>query len=156
MAGRMRSATAPVSCRNGRSQSFYEPRANDGFALGTPDVIYQTTGVELNMTHTRNLWEDTRTFFPLFQALIRERDVQTVCVVDASDGTFVLPPARNGIRVVAIEPDKSAVNGGPITLPGPIKGTLPGLRKRVADKGLSHLVEIGCAGPAEACWARNT
>jgi SAM-dependent methyltransferase len=94
------------------------------------------------MTTTRSVWEDTKTFFPLFQTLIREREAQTVCVVGASDGKFVLPLARDGIRVIAVERDKTAVDGGSITLPGPVEATMAGLRKRLADEGLTDLVEI--------------
>ena len=113
------------------------------------------------MTITRSVWENTRTFFPLFLAHIQQREVQTVCVVGASDGKFVLPLARQGLRVVAVERDPIAVDGGPITLPGPIEATMPGLRKRLADEGLTDLVEIVKADllatsewmePVDAVW----
>jgi hypothetical protein len=82
-------------------------------------------------------------------------------LVGASDGKFVLPLARLGIRVVAVERDRAAVEGGPIVLPGPVEATMPGLRKRLTDEGLSDLVEIVQAGllsvsgsmePVDAVW----
>ncbi|MGF0173204.1 SAM-dependent methyltransferase [Streptomyces sp. Marseille-Q5077] len=113
------------------------------------------------MTTTRSLWQDTRTFFPLFLSLIEERAVSSVCVVGASDGKFVLPLARRGIRVVAIERDGAAINGGPVVLPGHVESTMPGLRKRLAEEGLSDSVEIVEADilgsslkvePSDAVW----
>jgi SAM-dependent methyltransferase len=91
---------------------------------------------------TRSLWEDTKTFFPLFLSELQQRQAQSVCVVGASDGKFVLPLARLGIHVVAVDCDPIAVDGGPITLPGSIAGTMMGLRKRLAEEGLTDRVEI--------------
>jgi SAM-dependent methyltransferase len=113
------------------------------------------------MPITRSVWEDTRTFFPIFLALIKARQARTVCVVGASDGKFVLPLARGGIRVIAIERDSSALDGGPVTLPGPVETTVPGLRGRLAEEGLTDLVNIIQADilsasewidPADAVW----
>ncbi len=91
---------------------------------------------------TLSVWEHTRTFFPLFLAHIQQRQARSVCVVGASDGKFVLPLARLGLHVVAIERDQASVEGGPITMPGPVQATMPGLRKRLADEGLTDQVEI--------------
>jgi len=94
------------------------------------------------MTTTRSLWEETRTFFPLFLSQLQQRQAQSVCVVGASDGKFVLPLARLGIRVVAVERNPIAVDGGPVTLPGSGPGTMAGLRKRLAEEGLNHQAQI--------------
>jgi hypothetical protein len=113
------------------------------------------------MMSTRSVWEDTRTFFPLFQAIVEARQLESVCVIGAADGKFVLPLARRGIRVTAIERDSIALDGGAVTLPGPTQGTMPGLRKRLADEGLSDLVSIVDSDlltitdqtePADAVW----
>jgi len=113
------------------------------------------------MTTTRSVWEETTTFFPLFLHLLQERSVKSVYVVGASDGKFVLPLARHGIRVAAIERDRTALDGGPVTLPGPVNTTMPGLRKRLAEEGLTDFVEIVNADlltgaepmdPADAVW----
>jgi SAM-dependent methyltransferase len=113
------------------------------------------------MAPTQSVWEDTKTFFPIFLSVLGRRSVRTAYVVGASDGKFVLPLARQGIRVIAIERDQTALDGGPATLPGPVEGTTPGLRKRLAEEGLSGLVEIVRAdlldvademSPADAVW----
>jgi SAM-dependent methyltransferase len=91
---------------------------------------------------TASIWEETRTFFPLFLSEIEKRRARSVCVVGASDGKFVLPLARRGIHVFAIERNRTAVDGGPITLPGPISTLMPGLRKRLAEEGLADRVTI--------------
>jgi SAM-dependent methyltransferase len=113
------------------------------------------------MTTTRSVWESTRTFFPLFLTQVQQHDARSVCVVGASDGKFVLPLARHGIRVVAIECDETAIDGGSVTLPGSVEGTIPGLRKRLADEGLTSLVKIvrsslltvpGRIDPVDAVW----
>jgi SAM-dependent methyltransferase len=111
---------------------------------------------------TRSIWENTRTFFPLFLAAVQQRKLRSVCVVGASDGKFVLPLARQGVRVVAVEPDRIAVEGGPIVLQGPVESTMPGLRKRLAAEGLDGGVRIvqadllampGSIEEVDAVWA---
>jgi len=94
------------------------------------------------LSETRSVWQDTRTYFPLFLDLILSRDVEKVCVVGASDGKFVLPLARRGLRVVAVERDPLALDGGPVILPNQGAATMPGLRKRLAEEGLSERVQI--------------
>jgi len=113
------------------------------------------------MPKTRSVWQDTRTFFPIFFDLLKTRGLTSVCVIGASDGKFVLPLARRGIRVVAIEQDPRALHGGPVTLPGPVETTMPGLRKRLTAEGLTDLVQVvqadllGLAegmNPVDAVW----
>jgi SAM-dependent methyltransferase len=113
------------------------------------------------MTETGSVWQDTRTFFPLFLDVILSREVKTVCVVGASDGKFVLPLARRGFRVIAIERDPLALDGGPVILPNQGAATMPGLRRRLAEEGLGELVEIVAADlldiapsldPVDAVW----
>ena len=110
---------------------------------------------------TTSVWQDTRTFFPLFLDALQRRTATTVAVVGASDGKFVLPLARRGYRVLAIEREPLALDGGPVTLPGPIPGTIAGLRRRVAADPSADHVEIIQAdlfdlpqgiGPADAVW----
>jgi len=94
------------------------------------------------MPSTRSVWQDTRTFFPLFVEILTSRQLKTACVVGASDGKFVLPLARRGVRVVAVERDPHAVNGGPVTLPGRTRAHMPGLRQRLEEEGLGGLVDV--------------
>lgn len=91
---------------------------------------------------TASAWEDTRTFFPLFLNQIERRGARSVGVVGASDGKFVLPLARRGIQVIAIECNQTAVDGGPVTVPGPVETVMPGLRERLAEEGLTDRVTI--------------
>ncbi|MGH3518487.1 MAG: hypothetical protein ACRDQ7_13920 [Haloechinothrix sp.] len=91
---------------------------------------------------TTSVWQNTKTYFPLFLDQLRRSEAQTVCVVGASDGKFVLPLARHGMRVIAIERDPLALNGGPITLPGPTPATMAGLRSRLETERLYNLVQI--------------
>lgn len=91
---------------------------------------------------TRSLWQDTKTFFPLFLAELEKRQAKTVCVVGASDGKFVIPLADRGYRVRALERDATALNGGPVELPGHVPGEMLGLRRRLEHEGLANMVEI--------------
>jgi hypothetical protein len=91
---------------------------------------------------TESVWQATKTFFPLFLAQLEARGAHTVCVVGASDGKYVLPLARRGLRVIAIERDPLALDGGPVTLPGPTPGTMAGLRARLATEDLTGQVTI--------------
>jgi hypothetical protein len=91
---------------------------------------------------TESVWQATKTFFPLFLAQLETRRPHTVCVVGASDGKYVLPLARRGLRVIAIERDPLALDGGPVTLPGPVPGTMAGLRARLATENLTNQVRI--------------
>lgn len=112
-------------------------------------------------TLTTSVWQHTKTFFPLFLEQLQSSGARTVCVVGASDGKFVLPLARRGIRVIAIERDSLALNGGPVILPGPTPATMAGLRSRLATEQLEHLVQIveadllgldGDLEPVDAVW----
>ncbi|MEY9846137.1 hypothetical protein ABH940_003222 [Streptacidiphilus sp. BW17] len=85
------------------------------------------------MPLTESLWRSTRSFFPLFQRQLELANARTVCVVGASDGKFVLPLARSGYRVTAIDRDQPALEGD---LPN------PGLRQRLAAEELTDRVDI--------------
>jgi hypothetical protein len=91
---------------------------------------------------TRSVWQQTRTFFPMFIEQIQATEARVVCVIGASDGKFVLPLAHRGIQVIAIERDKAALDGGPITLPGPVSTAMPGLRQRLAEENLADHVDV--------------
>lgn len=91
---------------------------------------------------TKSVWQATKTFFPLFLDQLEAHHAHTVCVVGASDGKYVLPLARRGLHVIAIERDPLALDGGPITLPGPTPGTMAGLRARLAAEDLTNQVRI--------------
>lgn len=108
---------------------------------GEPDGP-QFAGARRPPAPTVSVWQATRTFFPLFVEHLLQAGARSVCVVGASDGKFVLPLARHGLTVRAIERDPLALNGGPITLPGPVAGSMNGLRQRLILEGLSERVEV--------------
>ncbi|MFP3965380.1 class I SAM-dependent methyltransferase [Actinomadura fulvescens] len=89
-----------------------------------------------------SVWQETKTFFPLFLEQLAGDDAKTVSVVGASDGKFVLPLARRGLQVRAIERDPLALCGGPVVLPGNRPANMLGLRGRLAAEGLEHMVEV--------------
>src|SRR5262249_47614938 len=71
-----------------------------------------------------------------------------LAVLGCSDGKFVLPAARRGFTVLAVDVDEIALFGG--TKIGPDGPTyMPGLRARLESEGLSRLVEIVHADLAE-------
>lgn len=91
---------------------------------------------------TPSLWQDTKTFFPLFLAELDKRPAKTVCVIGASDGKFVIPLAKCGYRVLALERDAKALDGGPVELPGHVPDQMLGLRRRLEIEELTESVDI--------------
>lgn len=91
-----------------------------------------------------SVWDSTRTYFPLVLRAVERffSPPAEVCVVGASDGKFVIPLARRGWRVIAIEMDTVAIDGGLVEFPE--KGLMPiaGLAKRLELEGLQEGVEI--------------
>ena len=95
---------------------------------------------------TESVWEDTRTFFPLFLAQIEQRGARSVCVVGASDGKFVLPLARRGIQVLAIERDPALVQKWAGTLTHVVEAdatNIDALRQLGAQDFSSAVVGVG-------------
>ena len=93
---------------------------------------------------TRSIWEETKTFFPLFLHVLAthcEPDAP-VCVIGAADGKFVVPLAERGWSVVAIELDHVALFGGEVMLPGQGVIHIPGLSGRLKQEGLEQYVTI--------------
>lgn len=96
----------------------------------------------------------------MFLDQLADANARIVYVVGASDGKFVLPLARRGFQVKAIERDALALDGGPVMLPGPEPGTMPGLRRRLDQEQLSHAVDVIQADlletddlpPGDAVW----
>lgn len=79
------------------------------------------------MPATDSPWQTTRTFFPLFARQCELDRARTAAIVGAADGKFVLPLARAGARVTAIDCDREALDS---------------LRQRLAAEGLTERVEI--------------
>lgn len=93
---------------------------------------------------TSSLWGTPPSRFYRF---LRQLDAQaegkppTLAVVGCADGKFVVPAARRGISVWAIDIDEIALYGGfKYDASGEVR--MPGLKSRVTDEGLEELVEI--------------
>ena len=79
------------------------------------------------MTVIESTWQSTRTFFPLFARQCELERARTIAVVGAADGKFVIPMARAGASVTAIECDRAALDG---------------LRRRLDAEHLTDRVQI--------------
>ncbi|WP_031512988.1 class I SAM-dependent methyltransferase [Streptomyces sp. NRRL F-5123] len=93
---------------------------------------------------TLSRWEHTLTFFPQFRAALSEHvgcDA-TVVVIGASDGRLVLPLAAAGHRVIAIERDPIALQGGLVELPDGTKAHATGLIERLRQEQLDDRVDV--------------
>lgn len=107
---------------------------------------------------TKSVWDETKTFFPLFLKKIEDAFVRpgNICIVGASDGKFVIPLAEIGWRVIAIEVDKTAIYGGMVEFPGKQVREMKGLLGRLDAEGIHGNVEtivgnfLSCELP-EAC-----
>lgn len=72
-------------------------------------------------------WSETRTFFPLFlQALKQDESINTVVVVGAADGKFVIPLVEAGYNVTAVDINGSALYGSIGVARGNVNETYPG------------------------------
>jgi len=93
---------------------------------------------------TTSVWQETKTFFPLFLNRLNALFPQPgrICIVGASDGKFVLPLAEEGWRVVAIEVDGTALYGGSVEFPGVGQQEMSGLVRRLRLENLEQYVEI--------------
>lgn len=83
----------------------------------------------------------------------------SLTVVGCADGKFVLPAARRGWRVVAIDLDTRMINGCEADPSVGVPVAVPGLMKRLEKEGLRRLVDVvrddfmTCNVPtADALW----
>lgn len=67
--------------------------------------------------------------------------IKKMCFLGASDGTDVLPAARKGFVVTAIDIDKTALYGGIINISGK-KTIVEGLNNKVVEAGLVNKIKI--------------
>ncbi len=84
---------------------------------------------------------------PLLRLVERRLAIErpTLVVVGAADGKFVLPAARCGWQVVAVEIDRAMVDGCPACPRMGIVEAVPGLRARLQTERLSAHVDIHIA-----------
>lgn len=93
---------------------------------------------------TKSVWDETKTFFPLFVSRIESIAVPPgkICIVGASDGKFVIPLDERGWHVIAIEVDQTAVYGGFVEFPKGKQRRMAGLLHRLKVEGLDSRVEV--------------
>ncbi|MFA6547622.1 MAG: SAM-dependent methyltransferase [Candidatus Magasanikbacteria bacterium] len=96
------------------------------------------------MLSTKSIWQNTKTFFPLFESFIEKSDNPrpVVCIVGASDGRFVVPLARKNYDIIAVENDPIMINGGVVEGPNKTKINVLGLKERLKIEQLSSSVKI--------------
>jgi hypothetical protein len=92
---------------------------------------------------TASLWGKPPSRYYSFLKRLKDRFTDasglTLAVVGCADGKFVLPAARMGIRVVAVDVDEIALFGGQKD------GVhMPGLEHRLRAEGLTGQVEVIC------------
>ena len=96
------------------------------------------------MKKTSSLWGTPPTRYYRYLQRVQEHTGSahpTLAIIGCADGKFVLPAARRGFRVWAIDIDETALFGGYKTDPTG-KVHMPGLASRVATEGLEELVEV--------------
>lgn len=96
------------------------------------------------MTRTASLWgEPPSRYYRFLRRVRKETTGQTpsLTVLGCADGKFVVPAARQGLRVVAIDVDDVALFGG--HKPG-LTGDvyMPGLAARLRTEGLTDRVSV--------------
>lgn len=97
-----------------------------------------------NMPITESIWEGTKTFFPIFKDYLENKKDSkiTVCIIGASDGRFVIPLAKKGYKIIAIENDPLLLNGGDVKVSENKTIKVLGLKERLKVENLVSNVEI--------------
>jgi len=91
---------------------------------------------------TESIWGKPNRSFYNFLRLIKNTELpKTFCVLGCSDGKFVLPAARKGFEVLAIDIDKISLYGGNINLFGESVQNI-GMERRLEIEGLKERVKI--------------
>lgn len=92
----------------------------------------------------QSVWQNTKTFFPLFLNYLEQQNKKnlTICIVGASDGRFVVPLAKKGYNVIAIENTPLMIDGGVADVGNEQKINILGLKKRLELHSVSSKVKI--------------
>lgn len=97
------------------------------------------------MSRTRSVWGQPRTYFyrllHRIERIGEEQGPLQVAVLGCADGKYVLPAARRGHSVLAIDTEALWLFGG-VSGTGNIHKEVLGLRKRLEVENLAHLVSI--------------
>lgn len=91
---------------------------------------------------TSSIWGyPPKRFFEYLNMLNRKKLPKTLCVLGCSDGRYVIPAAKRGFKVCAIDFDKTAIFGGGVVVDNK-KVNIKGLIKRLEDEGLKEHVKV--------------
>ena len=95
---------------------------------------------------TKSLWGTPPSRYYGFLRRVEKQfdsDSLMLCVLGCSDGKFVLPAARRGYYVLAIDIDRTAIFGGEKSGPnGPVY--MEGLHYRIKKENLKERVKVAC------------
>jgi 2-polyprenyl-3-methyl-5-hydroxy-6-metoxy-1,4-benzoquinol methylase len=93
---------------------------------------------------TSSIWtEPTRRFFRFLNNIEHSGLPKKLAVLGCSDGTYVIPAARRGFDVLAIDTDRTALYGGTVPLHEK-NSTTVGLINRLAIEQLEEKVMVVC------------
>ncbi|MCX5195073.1 class I SAM-dependent methyltransferase [Streptomyces sp. NBC_00249] len=95
---------------------------------------------------TSSLWGKPQSRYYSYLARIEAAEAAkapTLAVIGCADGKYVLPAARKGFEVWAVDVDDIAVNGG-VKQDASGEVQVPGLVSRVKQEDLSDRVEVTC------------
>lgn len=91
---------------------------------------------------TSSIWGyPPQRFFKYLDMLNRKKLPKTLCVLGCSDGTYVIPAAKRGFKVRAIDIDKTAIYGGCMVI-NDKKVKVKGLVKRLKEEGVEKYVKV--------------
>lgn len=91
---------------------------------------------------TESIWgHPDRNYFRFLDRIQKLRLPKTLCILGCSDGKFVIPAAKRGFSVLAIDMDRVALFGGVVNLSDrQIK--IGGLTDRLRKEGLEEKVKV--------------
>lgn len=91
---------------------------------------------------TSSIWgHPPRRFFRFLDIVNKEKLPKTLCVLGCSDGRYVIPAAKRGFKVLAIDIDKTAICGGNMLINNK-KVSVSGLMKRLKEEGVEKYVKV--------------
>lgn len=91
---------------------------------------------------TRSIWGNPSRIYFRFLGRLQDSNLpKTLCILGCSDGKFVIPAAKRGFSVLAIDIDRVALFGGSVNLFGR-ETAIQGLTKRLQIEDLTGMVEV--------------
>ena len=93
---------------------------------------------------TKSIWTyPKKRFFTFLDNVASENFKKTLCVIGCADGTYVLPAAKRGFEVTAIDIDYNAIYGGPdIIIDGKAYKNIGLLKRLELEEDIKDKVEV--------------